>query len=104
MGHVVGDSAFDKALQTLFSHINVPPTAPEFTTEDGEVHSINNEPIWTKGLGKEMCIIDLDNRQFDEDGQTWGPGPFMWEEQKNSASGVLNHYLYGKSMPLERHV
>jgi hypothetical protein len=96
MIRVTEESAFDRALQTLFSHIVVSPTAQQFTTDDGVNHVIKNSPVWKKSLGKEMCIMDIDNRQFDEEGQTWGPGAFIWENQKNQAAGLLNHYLYGK--------
>jgi hypothetical protein len=97
MRHVPEPSSFDLAVKTLFSHILSSPTAPTFTGEDGITHNIRGAPTWSTGLGSELCILDIENRQFREEGQTWGPGPFVWDEQKDQAPGVLNHYLYGKS-------
>jgi hypothetical protein len=96
MSHIAEDSAFDQALRTVFSHITVSPTAAEVIGDDGNLHEMRHKPYWKEGLGKELCIMDIDNREFNDDGQTWSPAPFVWEEQKNQASGVLNHYLYGK--------
>ena len=56
---------------------------------------MNWEPIWTTGLGKQLCIFDMDNREYNETGQTWDRGPFSWDAVENVASGTFNHYLYG---------
>jgi hypothetical protein len=102
MSHVAEDSAFDKAIRTVFSHVTVSPTATNVVGDDGAVHEMLHEPHWNEGLGKQLCIMDNDNREFNEEGQTWYPQPFIWEDQKNQAAGVLNHYLYGKSFCVSR--
>jgi hypothetical protein len=60
------------------------------------------EPKWTEMIGEDLCIIDLDNRPFDEPGQIFSPGLMSWDradEAHGLSLGVLNHWLYGAYNP-----
>lgn len=53
---------------------------------------------WTRPLGEDFCIIDLDNRKFDQPGQIWADKPMSWErpeEVHGLSVGILNHWAYG---------
>ncbi|CZT22062.1 uncharacterized protein RCC_07932 [Ramularia collo-cygni] len=57
------------------------------------------EPQWKAGQRDGLCIMDLDNRLFNESGQIWGKKPMSWDrpEQVHGLSlGILNHWLYAK--------
>ena len=53
---------------------------------------------WTKPMGEKLCIIDLDNRPFNQPNQIFGPKVMSWDnadELHGLSLGVLNHWLYG---------
>ena len=55
---------------------------------------------------KKMCIIDLDNRKFNETGQLFGPEAMSWKDKDQVhglSMGILNHWLYGR-LAQSRHV
>lgn len=57
------------------------------------------QAMWTKPMGENLCIIDLDNRPFDEPNMIFGPDTMTWDnkDQIHGLSlGVLNHWIYGK--------
>lgn len=59
---------------------------------------------WTQPLGEQLCIIDLDNRRFNESGQLWAEAPMTWDrpaEVHGLSLGVLNHWLYGTYLVLQ---
>ncbi|ROT42489.1 hypothetical protein SODALDRAFT_336204 [Sodiomyces alkalinus F11] len=54
---------------------------------------------WTKPLGKNLCIFDLDSRPFDEPGQIFGRKVLTWEKPEEIhglSLGVLQHWLFAK--------
>ncbi|KAI9155469.1 galactosyl transferase [Paramyrothecium foliicola] len=57
-------------------------------------------PIRWKELQREkICIIDLDNRPFNETGQIWGKEKMSWsdpEKVHGLSLGLLNHWVYAK--------
>jgi hypothetical protein len=90
---------FENAVKLLFDLIKHPLTDDTFVDSDNNTWKYpedpNWDPIWTKGLGKRLCIFDMDNRNFNEQGQTFVPGKFMWDSLEQTPSGPFNHYLYG---------
>jgi hypothetical protein len=96
--------SFESSLRSLFKSILHPLTEPAFTDSDLNNWTYPNstdwEPIWENGLGEELCIFDMDNREYNETGQTWDTGPFSWDVVENVASGPFNHYLYGKNLDI----
>ncbi|KAF2757899.1 hypothetical protein EJ05DRAFT_485979 [Pseudovirgaria hyperparasitica] len=84
-------------IQALYAPTLQPITAPTFTDPvDGEVFHIPQHPIWTKSLGKRLCLVDIDNRPFDGENELMGkvPTPFDWTTFSNTPSGMLGHYFY----------
>lgn len=79
----------------LNSTVYKPHGAYEWTLKEGQ------EPLWTQPLGKQLCIFDLDNRPFEDDGQIFGQKPLSWTdnpvEMHGLSLGVLQHWLYGMS-------
>lgn len=71
-------------------------TAPSFTTLDGEEKRLPppNELVHTQPLGKRVCILDLDNRDFADDGGIFSKRPPTWDNLGKPAAGFLSHYLY----------
>ncbi|PHH71418.1 hypothetical protein CDD82_6529 [Ophiocordyceps australis] len=56
-------------------------------------------PRWNRHLGENFCIIDLDNRLFNESGQLFGPELMSWDRSAlvdGLSLGILNHWLYAK--------
>ncbi|KAL2152823.1 hypothetical protein VTH82DRAFT_3978 [Thermothelomyces myriococcoides] len=57
-------------IRALWAPFVLPITAPVFTTIDGVAKHLPHQGalVHTKPLGKQVCILDVDNRDFDEDG------------------------------------
>lgn len=61
-------------------------------------------PRWDRPLGNDLCIIDLDNRSFDQPGQVFGPSLMSWKDPlgvHGLSLGILNHWLYGTPPALQ---
>lgn len=84
------------ALQVLFKPFVKPITAETFVDPvDGEIYyTPSAEPIWTKGLGKDLCIIDVDTRSLNNE-QDWMNEKFNWNKLEGVSVGMINHYMYG---------
>ncbi|KAH7367295.1 hypothetical protein B0T11DRAFT_275055 [Plectosphaerella cucumerina] len=56
--------------------------------------------LWETPLNKQLCIFDLDNRPFEEEGQIFGPKTLSWTDNPvdmhGLSLGVLQHWLYAK--------
>lgn len=84
----------------------VPIDAHEYSPYGALGWELPSDPKWTKPMGEQLCIIDLDNRPFDEPGQVFGPGLMSWDKAKEvrgQSLGVLNHWLYDMTMNLHAH-
>lgn len=61
--------------------------------------SENTTSHWNEPSGEELCIIDLDNRPFNETGQIFANETMSWEnatEVHGLSVGILNHWLYAR--------
>jgi hypothetical protein len=92
---------FESAVRNLFSFIVHPLSNPTFIDSDKNTWTYPTdddwEPIWTAGLGKEVCIFDMDDREYNEMGQTFVDGSFSWDGMSDVPTGPYNHYLYCKT-------
>ncbi|KAG5985581.1 hypothetical protein E4U54_005942, partial [Claviceps lovelessii] len=63
---------------------------------------LDEAPRWQQPLRENLCIIDLDNRKFDEEGEVFGPNVMDWGSDKDEnyvhglSLGILNHYVYAR--------
>ncbi|EED15451.1 conserved hypothetical protein [Talaromyces stipitatus ATCC 10500] len=71
-----------------------PITAPYFSTYEGYNFTLKNDPIWTKPLGKDLCVVDIDNRPFSKKHELFNEQPLNWDSFDKFSAGLLNHYLY----------
>jgi hypothetical protein len=56
----------------------------------------------TKPLGKSLCVLDLDSRPLDGEGQVFGPLPLSFDianKISGPSLGTLQHWLYGTLGP-----
>ncbi|KAK1759990.1 hypothetical protein QBC47DRAFT_373412 [Echria macrotheca] len=83
-------------IRALWAPLVVPITAPSFTTLDGTVKKLPppNELVHTESLGKRICILDVDTRPLDEEGDVFGGKLPTWDNIKPRSAGFLSHYLY----------
>jgi hypothetical protein len=74
----------------------LPITAPKFTTIDGEPKHLPSpsELAHNETLGKRICILDIDNREFTNDGSIFSDKLPRWDNLGSPAAGFLSHYLY----------
>ncbi|KAF2103270.1 hypothetical protein NA57DRAFT_63856 [Rhizodiscina lignyota] len=89
----VDTSSFRKLVRTLYK----PTQAIDGTTfrdYAGTEWGIQGEPLWTKPLGKRLCIIDIDTRPLDKEGEIMDENPLNWDKTHPLAAGMLNHYMY----------
>lgn len=73
-----------------------PITAPYFVTYEGSNFTLKGDPVWTKPLGKDLCVVDIDGRPFSNKHEVFNEHRLNWGSFDKFSVGVLNHYLYGK--------
>jgi hypothetical protein len=88
----------------MWSSIKVPITAKTFTDSGGNHFNVSSNPSWTKSLGKDILIIDIDTRQptgynqiLNSTKVSWekfGDGAFMDTDIGLTSEAIFNHYLY----------
>ena len=92
-----GQITFEQIVHALFQPLVTPIDAPTFTDPtDGSVYFLPFDPIWHHPLGKELCIIDVDTRPFDEPNYLFNH-EFSWQNAERLSVGMLNHYMYGNA-------
>jgi hypothetical protein len=90
-----------------FNHImkaRVKPTDKKYAPFGAFPMELPGDAKWTSMVGEELCIIDLDNRPFNEPGQIFSEGLMSWDradEAHGLSLGVLNHWLYGLYNPTQ---
>ncbi|KAL2671262.1 hypothetical protein Neosp_013842 [[Neocosmospora] mangrovei] len=78
---------------------SVGPTTPTYAAFGAFPFELPADPKWTELVGEDLCIIDLDNRPFNEPGQIFSPDLMSWDrgsEVHGLSAGVLNHWVYSK--------
>jgi len=83
-------------IRALWAPLVLPITAPTFTAIDGEEKRLPppEELVHTEPLGKRVLILDLDNRDFTENGNIFSSSLPTWDNLAAPAAGFLGHYLY----------
>jgi hypothetical protein len=64
-------------------------------------YELPEKKLWNKPLGKNFCIIDIDNRPWDKEGELWADKFMSWDQDRRQkvhglSLGILNHWLYCK--------
>jgi hypothetical protein len=85
----------------VFFEINKPVAvnAAKYAPYGASFWDLPESARWNEPLGEDLCIIDLDNRPFDEVGQVFGPEPMSWKDPQavhGLSLGMLNHWVYSK--------
>lgn len=86
------------AFQTLLRKLYRPSQdidATVFQDYSGTEWQLKDEPLWTKPLGKKLCIVDIDTRPLDGKDEILDENPLNWDSTHPLAAGMLNHYMYG---------
>lgn len=89
--------------QQYLKHIarpNIPVDQPIVTLFGAQKWELPaaTEPHWKAAQGDRLCIMDLDNREFNKTGELWGKKPMTWNQPNlvhGLSLGILNHWLYG---------
>ncbi|KAK4089010.1 hypothetical protein Purlil1_6443 [Purpureocillium lilacinum] len=78
---------------------SVKPDEPKYKPWGAFDWTLPANPRWKQRMGESLCIIDLDNRPFNESGELFGPEPMSWADPPKVhgiSLGILNHWLYAK--------
>jgi hypothetical protein len=83
-------------IRAFWAPLVLPITAQTFTTIDGETKQLPppSELVHTQPLGKRICIFDIDNRDFADNGGIFSEELPTWENLGSQAAGFISHYLY----------
>ncbi|KAG5930900.1 hypothetical protein E4U53_002065, partial [Claviceps sorghi] len=90
------DQLRDFYLKHLFKP-SIKPDSPNYKPRDAFEWKLTEKARWQQPMRENLCIIDLDNRKFDEAGQVFGPGILDWGNANHVhglSLGLLNHYVY----------
>ncbi|KAI9691994.1 MAG: hypothetical protein M1820_009612 [Bogoriella megaspora] len=63
-----------------------------FPTEDQ--FGLPYPSLYPKPLGKDVLILDVDSRRFDQEGELMNESPLDWQNSKWATAGRLGHYFY----------
>jgi hypothetical protein len=94
----LGDYYFNYIMKAKVS-----PTDKKYAPFGAFPMELPGAPKWTDLVGEDLCIIDLDNRPFNEPGQIFSEKLMSWDradETHGLSLGVLNHWLYGSYNPI----
>nr|UYG47076.1 putative effector protein Fos2 [Fusarium oxysporum f. sp. spinaciae] len=86
---------------------SVQPTTPIYSPYGAFSIELPTNPKWVESIGKDLCIIDLDSRPFDEPGQLFSSGLMSWDrasETHGLSVGILNHWVYCTSLRASMYV
>ncbi|KAF1733830.1 hypothetical protein CRV24_005361 [Beauveria bassiana] len=101
--HVPFSTATDPRISWIdfyFQRLQKPsvlPDTPKYSPFGAFEWHLPKDVPWRKRLGKDLCIIDLDDRGFNASGQIWGPHIMSWDHAESVhglSLGFLNHWLY----------
>lgn len=99
LGHKSGSEelSLQKVLQFIYNPTGFQVTTPSFTDpESGNVYELPAELLYENPLGKDVCILDVDTRAFEDDNQIFHENDFNFTGLQPHSGGILNHYTYGK--------
>lgn len=87
----------------LYDAIRHPVGAETYIDAYGNVFGTQDDaPYWTKPLGHNVLIVDIDTRVPQGPNELWNNGSMNWETLKDEGDGgmisasQMNHFLYGK--------
>jgi hypothetical protein len=85
----------------LYDAIRQPVDAKTYVDTKGMVFEISENPSWTKPLGNEILIVDIDTRAPEGQNQIFNESIMDWESLESHGQGLLsaatmNHFLYCK--------
>jgi hypothetical protein len=83
----------------LWTQLKLPITAGEFVNSDGESFKLPKSPTWTSNFGRSLCILDVDTRPIDGEGDILQGEPLMFSKLRPLSAGMMAHYNYGKRRP-----
>ncbi|KAF2103947.1 putative subunit of Golgi mannosyltransferase complex [Rhizodiscina lignyota] len=86
-------------LRDLFRALHspsIPVHAESYKEFGGQEWQREGEALWTDSLGQRLCIIDLDDRARDTDGQIFNEKSWNFDTANGLSAGVLNHYMYAQ--------
>ncbi|KAL1841764.1 hypothetical protein VTJ49DRAFT_6602 [Mycothermus thermophilus] len=83
-------------IRTLWEPLVLPITAPEFVTAGGKVKKLPppEKLVQREPLGTRLLILDLDNRDFTDEGGVFATDVPSWDTLSMQSAGFLSHYLY----------
>ncbi|TQV95177.1 Galactosyl transferase [Cordyceps javanica] len=103
--HVPFDTATETSkpwIDFYFQRLQNPsvlPDTPRYSQFGALEWHLPRDISWHAGLGKDLCIIDFDDRAFNVSGQIFGPDVMSWQNAESVhglSLGILNHWLYSK--------
>ncbi|KAF2650563.1 hypothetical protein K491DRAFT_638937, partial [Lophiostoma macrostomum CBS 122681] len=80
-------------IRLLYSPLKIAPDAPTFDESNGTLVKLPEHPRYTKPLGKEILILDLDTRPLKSTAD-YEKGKYDWRKLNHVSGGVFNHYAY----------
>lgn len=90
-------------LKELYHPMKVPITQESFQHYNGSIYETYNisRVNWKSPLGKQVLIIDMDDRPMDTKEHIFHKETMLWEDASGHASSMLDHYSYGKTKGLK---
>jgi hypothetical protein len=101
-----GRPTISNSFRRLYGSILHPISSRAYTDADDKLFEIKEDadaPWWTKPLGKEVLIVDIDTRMPNGTNELWNEAPLNWETMMDNkgdggmiSASFMNHFLYCK--------
>jgi hypothetical protein len=93
--HPLQLNGLEQIIPALWEPLKIKVDAKSFLNKDGEEYKLPaGELLFKKPMGKQICILDVDTRPMDAQGELFNETAPTWENLHRLAGGILSHYLY----------
>lgn len=88
---------YEEIIRQIWGPMKLNITAPRWTDpETNKLYRLPSKSPWTEKLGKRVCILDVDTRPFENEGELFSEDPWEWTKVEHLSSGMMGHYMYCK--------
>jgi hypothetical protein len=101
-----GKPTISNSFRRLYGSILHPISSRAYTDADDKLFEIKEDadaPWWTRPLGKEVLIVDIDTRVPNGTNELFNEAPLNWETMMDNhgdggriSASFMNHFLYCK--------
>jgi len=87
--------SINEIIRLLYAPLKASPTEPFIREPNGSHIELPPNPRYTKNLGKDVLILDLETRDL-QSSEAYQKGEYDWRNINHVSGGIFNHYTYAQ--------